>query len=236
MSIFDTVKSWYHPGLSKNVAICLLYYNCVQGTYLLRDSQSNPGNFTVSVRTNNSVMHIPLYKESIFYIFGKLKFTTISRLLSHFDHYPIIAGSAGSSTSLKYPYPNNILEPPIYERITLQTEAGTIPSKSPYYLQSFFIGNKESCLMKLGSGWKDEHALEFYDLRDAIEAEWDDTYSKSNSFRIKFPSRTFYFYTTDDDDAKEWVDLIQYKLRYYSEEIQAKKPSQSLVSQASAST
>ena len=45
-------------------------------------------------------MHIPIYKESLYYIFGILKFPSVARLLAHFDHHPIIAGPTGKIVTL----------------------------------------------------------------------------------------------------------------------------------------
>ena len=42
--------SWYHPGMTRNTAEVLLLANGVEGNFLVRPSQSNAGNFAVSVR------------------------------------------------------------------------------------------------------------------------------------------------------------------------------------------
>lgn len=51
--------------------------------------------FMYIISTNHGVMHVPIYKQSPFYIFGALKFPNVARLLAHFDHHPIIAGPTG---------------------------------------------------------------------------------------------------------------------------------------------
>ena len=44
------VSRWYHFEISRHVAESVLISTGEDGSYLLRDSASNPGEFTLSVR------------------------------------------------------------------------------------------------------------------------------------------------------------------------------------------
>ena len=48
---------WFHPHLSGIEAEKLLRESAFDGTYLVRPSKSNPGDFTLSVRRGAEVMH-----------------------------------------------------------------------------------------------------------------------------------------------------------------------------------
>ena len=77
------------------------------GSYLLRDSNANPGDFTLSVRyythflilytyrSKNAVKHFPVRWDGNQFTFGFGRFANVHELTQHFDSKPVIGGDSG---------------------------------------------------------------------------------------------------------------------------------------------
>lgn len=53
-------RRWFHPSISGVEAEVLLLERGYDGSFLVRPSRSNPGDFTLSVRLNGEVTHIKI--------------------------------------------------------------------------------------------------------------------------------------------------------------------------------
>jgi hypothetical protein len=87
---------WYHYQISRHVAESVLMSTGEDGSYLLRDSNTNLGEFTLSVRAKNSVKHFPVRWGGSEFTFGFGKFQTVCELLEHFESKPVIGGESGN--------------------------------------------------------------------------------------------------------------------------------------------
>lgn len=106
---------WYHFNISKEEAEALLS-NEQEGTYLLRDSASRPGEFTVSVRTKKYggrpwLYHFPACRWNGRMFTWKFEggeyreFATVQELATYFDSTLTGIFVAGLSTSVKLKHP-----------------------------------------------------------------------------------------------------------------------------------
>ncbi|XP_065052265.1 dual adapter for phosphotyrosine and 3-phosphotyrosine and 3-phosphoinositide-like [Rhopilema esculentum] len=234
--------SWFHKGMSRNTAEALLLTNAFEGSYLLRDSATCPGNYSVSVRYSKSVKHFTLTFDGEVYKFGIGTFYSVEELLDHFASLPVLGTDSGGTITLKFPYYNNVQEPISYEVIARHAEAGRSLSFSKQGISDqppdYHIASKEGYLVKLGAirkNWKKrwfvlrknelmyfksrekDTAIRKINLENGIEVSEEEMPGKRNCFHLQLPWRTFHFYASTPRDADEWINILKWKLEYYKE-------------------
>lgn len=232
---------WYHD-LTRNSAEVLLLAYGNQGSYLIRPSKNNQGNYTISVRCLDSVKHFKLSCDNGKLFFGAGEFSSVGELLTHFQNYPIIGGETGQPITLACPYSCKIPEPPIYDDISKHAVCGkSFKSTSPIQCSldedplglEWSIASKEGFLTKQGrfhKNWKrrwfvtsrntlkyysergDEKPLRVLDLRQAQDVFKNNNCGKANAFSLVFPFRTFFMYADSELEMQEWISLITWKL------------------------
>lgn len=63
-------ERWFHTGISGREAERLLLAEGKHGTYLVRESQSTPGQFAVSVKaSDDKVTHVMIYNNVSVFLF-----------------------------------------------------------------------------------------------------------------------------------------------------------------------
>lgn len=234
---------WFHPNCTRHVADCMLMANGKDGSYLLRQSVTNPGEFSLSVRCSNSVKHFQIGWDGKSYLFGMGKFGSLREFVEHFESKPLIGGESGVLTLLKHPYPRNVAEPVGYDTVRVHAEWGKSMGKirtptlhdeddqSPV----LSMGSKEGYLTKLGKtvkNWKTrwfvlyKNELRYYKTRNekqpirvidlglCSEVAVDSSQDKANCFRVVTKDRTFYCYASTSQEMHEWLDLLQWKLEH----------------------
>ncbi|XP_075071915.1 tyrosine-protein phosphatase non-receptor type 6 [Mixophyes fleayi] len=104
-----TSERWYHGYLSGVDSEKLLQQNGEPWTFLVRESRSKPGDFVISVLTddlkgdNLRVTHIKIICERDKYTLGDVKFDTLTDLIELYKKKPIEEVS-GARVHLKKPY------------------------------------------------------------------------------------------------------------------------------------
>ncbi|XP_057613570.1 tyrosine-protein phosphatase non-receptor type 11-like [Chionomys nivalis] len=95
----------FHPNISGAEAENLLQTRGVDGSFLIRPSESNPGDFTLSVRRNGAVNHIKVHNTGYYYdLYGGKKFATLAELLQYYmEHHEQLKEKNGDVVELKYP-------------------------------------------------------------------------------------------------------------------------------------
>ncbi|XP_055340140.1 tyrosine-protein phosphatase non-receptor type 11-like [Paramacrobiotus metropolitanus] len=98
-------RRWFHPNLSGRDAEDELLVRGTDGSFLGRPSQSNPGQFTLSVRRGNQVTHIKIQNTGDYYdLFGGEKFATLAELVQFYMENPgQLREKNGDSIELKFP-------------------------------------------------------------------------------------------------------------------------------------
>ena len=231
---------WYHNNTSRHVAESLLMSTAEDGSYLLRDSNKNPGDFTLSVRAKNAVKHFNVHWNGREFCFGFGKFASVEQLLEHFDGKPVIGGEGGVLTTLKYPYPHNVEEPETYDQIRVHAEWGQVPDGQDVAKPAVFsIGSKEGYLTKLGlhrKNWltrwfvlyknelkyfknrEEKMPLKVIDVSDIKDVIVDNTQGKENCFKLLTSSRTYFIVASSSKEAEEWIEILQWKLKHTGKE------------------
>lgn len=225
---------WFHPKADRHIAESLLLQNGKDGSYLIRPKGTqNNGGYSLSVRAKESVKHYPVAYDGEIFKFGMLTFSHFSQFVQHFEDQPLLAGESGVITVLKFPYPNTVIEPDQYDCVRVHAHMGLKSSVNSKPQLS--VGSKEGFLTKQGGfvkNWKtrwfvlqkmnlkyyrlrsDSQPIRDIDLRDCTDCAMDMTLRQDNCFRLVFPWRTFYFCATTDIEAKEWIEIIQWKLQH----------------------
>ncbi|XP_020632290.1 dual adapter for phosphotyrosine and 3-phosphotyrosine and 3-phosphoinositide-like isoform X2 [Orbicella faveolata] len=116
---------WYHHNLTRNSTEVLLLSYGRQGSYLIRPSKTNPGHYTVSVKSLDSIKHFPLVLQGTKFVFGIGEFNNVEQLMEHFQNYPIIGGETGQPVTLSHPYPSEVEEPSVYDDISRHAVCGS---------------------------------------------------------------------------------------------------------------
>jgi len=200
--------SWFHPNLNRHHAEALLIQNGQDGSYLLRQSTTNQGEYSLSVRCANTAKHFVIGWDGTHYTFGMGRFANIKDFVEHFENKPLIGGESGVLTLLKHPYPRDVQEPVQYETVRVHAEWGNRPSSGTDAGRTdLSINSKEGYLTKLGGtikNWKArwfvlvKNELKYYktkgdtapirtlDLTKCTGVEEDQTCGKSNCFTFVF--------------------------------------------------
>uniref|UniRef100_A0A8C5L5T5 Tyrosine-protein phosphatase non-receptor type n=1 Tax=Jaculus jaculus TaxID=51337 RepID=A0A8C5L5T5_JACJA len=100
-----TSRRWFHPNITGMEAESLLSTRGVDGSFLARPSNSNPGDFTLSVRRNGAVTHIKIQNTSDHYdLPGGEKFATLAELVQYYvEHQGQLKEKNGDVIELRYP-------------------------------------------------------------------------------------------------------------------------------------
>lgn len=98
-------RRWFHPNISGIDAEQLLLDRGYDGSFLCRPSQSNPGDFTLSVRRSGQVTHIKIQNTGDYFdLYGGEKFATLAELIQHFtERGNKLREKNGQIIELKYP-------------------------------------------------------------------------------------------------------------------------------------
>ncbi|XP_076068480.1 tyrosine-protein kinase Abl isoform X2 [Oratosquilla oratoria] len=93
--------SWYHGPISRNTAEYLLSSG-INGSFLVRESESSPGQRSISLRFDGRVYHYRINEDenSKLYVSSEFRFNTLAELVHHHSQH-----ADGLITQLLYPAP-----------------------------------------------------------------------------------------------------------------------------------
>ncbi|OWF46727.1 tyrosine-protein phosphatase non-receptor type 11-like isoform X1 [Mizuhopecten yessoensis] len=101
-----TTERWFHGHLSGKEAEKVLLEKGKNNSYLVRESQSKPGDFVLSVRCDDRITHVMIcfHEEDTTYdVGGGEKFRSLSDLVEHYRKNPMVEKS-GTVVYLKLPF------------------------------------------------------------------------------------------------------------------------------------
>ncbi|XP_018013598.1 cytoplasmic protein NCK1-like isoform X2 [Hyalella azteca] len=98
-------KEWYYGPISRAQCDTLLNTRGHDGDYLIRDSETNAGDFSVSLKASNRNKHFRVHVESGFYCIGQRKFNNLDQLVEHYQRSPIYTSQKGEKLYLVRPLP-----------------------------------------------------------------------------------------------------------------------------------
>lgn len=96
-----TAERWFHGNLSGTEAARLVLERGRNGSFLVRESQSKPGEYALTVRTDDKVTHVMIRcQETKYDVYGGPKFDSLSKLIEHYQKNPMVETS-GTVVHLK---------------------------------------------------------------------------------------------------------------------------------------
>lgn len=99
-----TTERWFHGHLSAKEAERLMLERGINGSFLVRESQSKPGDFVLSVRTDDRITHVMIRcQDNKYDVGGGHKFDSLSVLIDHYKRNPMVETS-GSVVRLRQPF------------------------------------------------------------------------------------------------------------------------------------
>ena len=99
-----TAERWFHGALSGKDAERLVLEKGKNGSFLVRESQSKPGDYVLTVRTDDKVTHVMVRcQDNKFDVGGGDKFENLSELVEHYKKNPMVE-TTGTVVHLKNPF------------------------------------------------------------------------------------------------------------------------------------
>ncbi|XP_030382645.1 tyrosine-protein phosphatase corkscrew isoform X2 [Scaptodrosophila lebanonensis] len=99
-----TTERWFHGNLSGKDAEKLILERGKTGSFLVRESQSKPGDFVLSVRTDDKVTHVMIrWQDKKYDVGGGESFATLSELIDHYKRNPMVE-TCGTVVHLRQPF------------------------------------------------------------------------------------------------------------------------------------
>ncbi|KAG5674095.1 hypothetical protein PVAND_004081 [Polypedilum vanderplanki] len=103
-AVEPTTERWFHGNLSGRDAEKLILERGRNGSFLVRESQSKPGDYVLSVRNDDKVTHVMIrWQDNRYDVGGGEQFSTLSELIEHYKKNPMVETS-GTVVNLRHPF------------------------------------------------------------------------------------------------------------------------------------
>ncbi|XP_026062455.1 cytoplasmic protein NCK1 [Carassius auratus] len=93
-------KPWYYGKLTRHQAEMVLNQRGVDGDFLIRDSESTPNDFSISLKAVYKNKHFKVQLKDGLYCIGQRKFGSIEDLVDHYKKAPIFTSERGDKLYL----------------------------------------------------------------------------------------------------------------------------------------
>ncbi|KAL4704659.1 hypothetical protein ACJJTC_013443 [Scirpophaga incertulas] len=98
-------RAWYYGAISRTHCDALLNQHGHDGDFLIRDSETNVGDFSVSLKAPGRNKHFRVHVEGALYCIGQRKFPALEQLVAHYQRAPIYTNKQGEKLYLVRPLP-----------------------------------------------------------------------------------------------------------------------------------
>ncbi|KAJ8351450.1 hypothetical protein SKAU_G00229260 [Synaphobranchus kaupii] len=96
-------KDWYYGNVTRHQAECALNERGAEGDFLVRDSESSPSDFSVSLKAPGKNKHFKVQLTEGVYCIGQRRFGTMDQLVEHYKKAPIFTSEHGEKLYLVRP-------------------------------------------------------------------------------------------------------------------------------------
>jgi NCK adaptor protein len=100
-----TSKPWYFGLISRGDCDTIMAEKGQDGDFLVRDSESNTGDFSVSLKAPGRNKHFRVHVDNGMYCIGQRKFISLQQLVDHYQRAPIYTSQKGEKLFLIKPLP-----------------------------------------------------------------------------------------------------------------------------------
>ncbi|KAK9510490.1 hypothetical protein O3M35_005268 [Rhynocoris fuscipes] len=98
-------KEWYYGNISRAQCDAILNQAGNDGDFLIRDSETNMGDYSVSLKAPGRNKHFRVHVDGALYCIGQRKFHTLDQLVDHYQRAPIYTNKQGDKLYLVRPLP-----------------------------------------------------------------------------------------------------------------------------------
>ncbi|KAL0274255.1 UNVERIFIED_CONTAM: hypothetical protein PYX00_006723 [Menopon gallinae] len=98
-------KTWYYGSITRVQCDNLLNQHGHDGDFLIRDSETNIGDYSISLKAPGRNKHFRVHVEGALYCIGQRKFHTLDQLVDHYQRAPIYTNKQGEKLYLVRPLP-----------------------------------------------------------------------------------------------------------------------------------
>lgn len=98
-----TNQLWYYGAISRVQCDQLFEFGKI-GDFLVRDSETNAGDYSVSLKAAGRNKHFRVHFDDGVYCIGQRKFTSLDELIEHYKKAPIYTGPDGEKLYLVKPF------------------------------------------------------------------------------------------------------------------------------------
>ncbi|XP_072179949.1 cytoplasmic protein NCK2-like isoform X1 [Diadema setosum] len=88
-------RDWFHGRITRQESEKVLHCQGESGLFLIRESETMPGDFAVSVKAPDRVKHFKVTQTDKKYCIGQRKFDTLDELVDHYKRSPIFSSDDG---------------------------------------------------------------------------------------------------------------------------------------------
>ncbi|CAB3230308.1 unnamed protein product [Arctia plantaginis] len=100
-------RAWYYGAITRTHCDALLNQHGHDGDFLIRDSETNVGDYSVSLKAPGRNKHFRVHVEGSLYCIGQRKFPTLDQLVAHYQRAPIYTNKQGEKLYLVRPLPRD---------------------------------------------------------------------------------------------------------------------------------
>ncbi|KAM9347266.1 cytoplasmic protein NCK2a [Symphorus nematophorus] len=93
-------RDWYYGNITRNQAECILNERGEEGDFLVRDSESSPSDFSVSLKAAGKNKHFKVQQSDGVYCIGQRRFNSMDELVEHYKKAPIFTSEHGEKLYL----------------------------------------------------------------------------------------------------------------------------------------
>uniref|UniRef100_A0AAY5JXX4 Cytoplasmic protein n=2 Tax=Esox lucius TaxID=8010 RepID=A0AAY5JXX4_ESOLU len=93
-------KQWYYGRVTRHQAEVALNQRGTEGDFLIRDSESSPNDFSISLKAQGKNKHFKVQLKDGLYCIGQRKFSSLEELVEHYKKAPIFTSEHGDKLYL----------------------------------------------------------------------------------------------------------------------------------------
>lgn len=93
-------RDWYYGNITRHQAECILNEKGEEGDFLIRDSESSPSDFSVSLKAVGKNKHFKVQLSDGVYCIGQRRFNSMDELVEHYKKAPIFTSDHGEKLYL----------------------------------------------------------------------------------------------------------------------------------------
>ncbi|CAG0884005.1 unnamed protein product [Darwinula stevensoni] len=98
-------REWYYGMITRAQCDALLGTYGQDGDFLVRDSETNVGDYSVSLKAPGRNKHFRVHVDGNLYCIGQRKFQNLDQLVDHYQRAPIYTSQKGEKLYLIRPFP-----------------------------------------------------------------------------------------------------------------------------------